>query len=69
MGKVSKGTKCSVSNCKESATRSLSADKVLKYIRNAKPSGSKVYLCKSHYKLWKKASKEDREIERLRYST
>jgi len=32
------------------------------------PSGSKkTVLCKEHYKEWKKATKEDREVERARY--
>ena len=30
-------------------------------------SGKKSGLCKEHYKEWKKATKEDRSLERARY--
>jgi hypothetical protein len=30
-------------------------------------SGKRVYLCKVHYKEWKKATKEDRDNERARW--
>ena len=28
-------------------------------------SGKRVYLCRTHYKEWKKATKEDRETEKV----
>ena len=30
-------------------------------------SKKRVYLCKNHYKDWKKSSKSDRETERMRW--
>jgi hypothetical protein len=30
-------------------------------------SNKRVYLCRQHYKEWKKATKEDRENERARW--
>ena len=30
--------------------------------------GKKTILCKDHYKEWKKESKDDRELERARFS-
>jgi hypothetical protein len=30
-------------------------------------SNKRVYLCRQHYKDWKKATKEDRETERARW--
>ncbi|MGB9167906.1 MAG: hypothetical protein WCB31_03155 [Nitrososphaeraceae archaeon] len=30
-------------------------------------SSKRVYLCRNHYKEWKKATKEDRENERARW--
>ena len=65
MGKVSKGEKCTF--CDEPAIRSISAVEASKYFKlHAEPRG-RVYLCKKHYKEYKKMSKEDRELERLRW--
>ena len=66
MGRVAKGVKCSVTGCGEDAVRSLSTDKV-----NA--AGLKVgevrraYLCKKHYKEYKKEIKKDKMLEKWRY--
>ena len=66
MGRVSKGEKCSVVRCKNDAIRSLPVDKV-------KQAGLKVgevrraYLCREHYKEYKKESKKDRTLEKWRY--
>ncbi|HLI46490.1 MAG TPA: hypothetical protein VKU94_04785 [Geobacterales bacterium] len=68
MGKVSKGVKCSVIGCNNEAERSISAQRA--YLSNSLklPSNiSQAYLCKEHYKVWKKDTKEIREIERLRW--
>jgi len=67
MGIISKGAKCSVAGCDEDGVRSLSTSKV-EGTGLSIPSGSKkTVLCKEHYKEWKKATKEDREVERARY--
>ena len=66
MGKIEKGIKCSVSNCAKSAIRSIAAGKVT-------TAGLKIdaerraYLCKEHYKEFKKATKKDRTLEKWRH--
>lgn len=67
MGRIEKGVKCNVSGCGKEAVRSLSAAKV-------KAAGLKVadekhaYLCKEHYKEYKKKTKKDKKLEKWRYS-
>lgn len=66
MGRVEKGVKCSVSGCGSEAVRSISAVKV----RSAglKVGGEKrAYLCKEHYKEYKKKTKKEKQLERMRY--
>lgn len=66
MGRVAKGVKCSVSGCGQDAARSLSAEKV-------RTAGLRVgnerraYLCKEHYKEYKKKTKKDKQLEQWRY--
>lgn len=66
MGRIDKGAKCSVSGCGKEAVRSISADKV-------KPAGLRVgnekraYLCREHYREYKKKTKKDKQLERWRY--
>jgi hypothetical protein len=66
MGRVSKGEKCSVLGCPKEAVRSVSRDTV-----NA--AGLKVeelrraYLCKDHYKEFKKKTKREKMVERWRH--
>ncbi len=66
MGKVERGVKCSVDGCGADAERSLSRDKVsgLKVVGE----GRRVYLCSQHYKAWKKATKKERELDRVRFA-
>ena len=67
MGRVDKGVKCSVTGCGKDAVRSLSSQKV-------KAAGLKIgnekraYLCKAHYKEFKKKTKKDKQLEKWRYS-
>ncbi len=66
MGRIDKGAKCSVSGCGKEAVRSISAEKV-------KSAGLRVgnekraYLCREHYREYKKKTKKDKQIERWRY--
>lgn len=65
MGKIKKGTICSVANCSEEAVRSVP-------VARAKGAGldvegKRAYLCKEHYKEFKKGSKEERRVERWRH--
>jgi len=67
LGRVDKGVKCSVTGCGKDAVRSLSSQKV-------KAAGLKIgnekraYLCKAHYKEFKKKTKKDKQLEKWRYS-
>ena len=67
MGLVSKGSTCNVDGCENSAVRSLNTKKVEDAGLRLNSSGKKSGLCKEHYKEWKKATKEDRSLERARY--
>jgi uncharacterized protein YlaI len=64
LGRIDKGAKCSV--CGMEAIRSISSDKV-------KAAGLKVgddkraYLCKEHYKEYKKKTKKDKTLDKWRY--
>ena len=66
MGRISKGVRCSVVECRRDAVRSVPAEKVA-------AAGLKInderhtYLCKDHYKEFKKATKKDRMLDRWRY--
>ena len=65
MGRVSKGERCSVIGCDEPAVRSLSADKVTKAglkIGNVR----RAYLCKMHYKEYKRRTRKERKLEMWR---
>jgi hypothetical protein len=65
LGKIDKGVKCSITGCDKDAVRSLPAGRVT-------AAGMKIgvarraYLCKEHYKEYKKATKKDRTLEKWR---
>lgn len=66
MGKVGKGVNCSVTGCSNSAERSMSRDQIGK--SSLKVSGDRrSFLCHDHYKVWKKETKKDRELDRARF--
>jgi len=67
LGRVDKGVKCSVSGCGREATRSLSAEKVRSAGLNV-GSERRAYLCKEHYKEYKKRTKKDKQLEKWRHS-
>jgi hypothetical protein len=66
LGRVAKGVKCSVARCDKEAVRSLATEKV-------SAAGLKVgtarraYLCKDHYKEYKKGTKKEKMLEKWRY--
>ena len=66
MGRVAKGVNCSVVGCDKQAIRSLSTEKV-------STAGLKVserrraYLCKVHYKEYKRKTKKEKMAEKWRY--
>ena len=67
MGIVSKGSSCNVDGCEADAVRSLNTKKIEDAGLRLNSSSKKSGLCKEHYKEWKKATKEDRSLERARY--
>ncbi|HET7642427.1 MAG TPA: hypothetical protein VFK40_02875 [Nitrososphaeraceae archaeon] len=68
MGRVNKGINCSVQGCSEQAERSMSEGKGrMATDLDFSSTNKRIYLCKNHYKEWKKATKEDRETERARW--
>ncbi len=67
MGVVSKGARCDVDGCDDEGSRSINTKRVEEAgLRLAAP-GKKAVLCKTHYKEWKKETKDDRALERARY--
>ena len=67
MGRISKGTKCSVKGCNEDAVRSIDIAKVKQSGVDAEGE-KRAYLCKEHYKEYKKGNKKNSQIERWRFS-
>ena len=68
MGRVGKGVKCSVVGCDKEAVRSLSREKVS--AAGLKVEGTRrSYLCKDHYKEYKKETKRDKMLEKWRYKS
>lgn len=68
MGKVSKGINCSAANCSNEAERSISKINMKTGSLTLNSESKRVYLCKSHYRDWKKSTKNDRNIERARFT-
>jgi len=66
LGRIAKGVKCSVSGCGQEAVRSLSAEKV-RAAGLRVGSERRAYLCKEHYKEYKKKTKKDKQLEQWRY--
>ena len=67
MGIIAKGGKCHVSGCNDIGVRSINTAKVEEAGLRVSSSGKKSVLCKTHYKEWKKETKDDRSLERARY--
>jgi hypothetical protein len=58
---------CSVEGCSSEAVRSLSVGRLSGTSLHLKPGSKKALLCKEHYKMFKKETKEQRKLERDRY--
>jgi len=69
MGRIAKGVKCSVSRCSKEAIRSLSAARVRSAGLEIGSSERRAYLCKEHYKEYKKKTKKEKKVEQWRYKT
>ena len=63
LGRIGKGTKCSVDKCDEDAVRSVNGPKAK--AAGLEVEGRRAYLCKEHYKEYKKATKEERKLQRM----
>lgn len=68
MGRVERGVKCGVEGCGEDAVRSISRDRISGSGLKVGGEGRRVYLCSQHYKLWKKATKKERELDKVRFT-
>jgi len=66
LGRVAKGIKCSVVGCDKEAVRSLSNEKVSSAGLKV-GTGRRAYLCKDHYKEFKKGTKKEKMLEKWRY--
>jgi hypothetical protein len=64
LGRIEKGVKCSV--CGQEAVRSLPAEKV-KAAGLKAGEEKRAYLCKEHYKEYKKKTKKDKTLDKWRY--
>jgi len=67
LGRIAKGVKCSVSGCGKDAVRSISAAKVKSAGLNIGSGERRAYLCKEHYKEYKKKTKKEKKVEQWRY--
>jgi hypothetical protein len=68
MGRVEKGVNCSIQGCDQMAQRSMSGSKAsMAANMDLDSTNKRIYLCKAHYREWKKASKGERENERARW--
>jgi hypothetical protein len=56
---------CDVKGCKNPSARSISAKKVGESGLVIERKTGNVHLCKDHYREFKKATKKDRELDRL----
>jgi hypothetical protein len=68
LGRIDKGVKCSVSGCGREAVRSLPTEKVKAAGLNVASSERRVYLCKEHYKEFKKKTKKDKLVDKWRHN-
>ena len=67
MGRIEKGEKCSVSGCNNEALRSITADKVKAAGLNVGNAEKRAYICKEHYKEFKKKTKKDKTLDKWRF--
>ena len=68
MGRVDKGVKCDVSGCGNEALRSLNPDKAKAAGLKVGSGEKRVYVCREHYKEFKKATKKDKTLDKWRYN-
>jgi len=68
MGKIKKGVRCSVKGCDNKAIRTISYNvfSTANVSLDLKEKSRRVYLCREHYKIFKKESKKQRVYEKWR---
>jgi hypothetical protein len=66
MAKTEEPEVCAVLSCGQPAARSLSANKVKQVLPDLKfgDVGRRAHLCKTHYREFRKKTKEERELDR-----
>ncbi len=57
--------RCEIDGCEEEAIRSLARSEVRKAFPNLSEEGRRAALCRTHYKQYKKATRGERELDRL----
>ena len=67
MGRIEKGVKCTVSGCSREAVRSISADKVKAAGLSINTKENRAFICREHYKEYKKKSKKDKTLDQWRW--
>jgi len=67
VGRIEKGVKCSVSGCGREAARSISASKVKAAGLSVSSKEKRAFICKEHYKEFKKKTKKDKTLEKWRW--
>ena len=67
MGRIEKGAKCSVSGCGREAARSISANKVKAAGLSVSSKEKRAFICREHYKEYKKKTKKDKTLEKWRW--
>jgi thymidine kinase len=68
LGRIEKGANCGVSGCGKEAVRSLPIDKVRSAGLKVGVGQKRAYLCKEHYKEYKKKTKKDKKLEKWRFN-
>jgi len=67
VGRIEKGVKCSVSGCGREAARSISSSKVKAAGLSVSNREKRAFICKEHYKEFKKKTKKDKTLEKWRW--
>jgi thymidine kinase len=68
LGRIDKGVKCDVSGCGSEAVRSLNSDKAKSAGLRISSGEKRVYVCREHYKEFKKKTKKDKTLDKWRYN-
>ncbi|MDE1822217.1 MAG: hypothetical protein KGJ23_12235 [Euryarchaeota archaeon] len=57
--------KCSVPECSAESVRSIALAEAKKAFEKLPDGERRAHLCREHYRAWKKATKKDRDLQRL----